>query len=67
MLERLEALMLMLDVAPLTTKRSLGKFGKALETKKRQIMAHIGGFSSNQILGVLADWCVILIDFPPQN
>lgn len=34
-IERLEALVLALDLHPLKTKRSFGKFRKALETKKR--------------------------------
>jgi hypothetical protein len=34
-IERLEALVLALDLHPLKTKRSFGKFRKALETKRR--------------------------------
>ena len=34
-IERLEALVLALDLHPLKTKRSFGKFRKALETKRK--------------------------------
>jgi hypothetical protein len=33
----------------------------------KEKLAHMPGLCSNQILGVLADWCVILRNLPPEN